>query len=409
MTDKLNLSFRTSISGDGDSYGAEILALRDHFKRFNIDYFCSREEVVIKTKRHVFLDLVSESVKKSFEKNSSSSTELKIHTEYTSQEDISISILMDDGNNEGVLCPVRFRVYINVNNNQFDDYYYDEDPINDSLLDGDNQDVLISDIIVVGEVGLCKDFIKIFKSSLKTLQSNEKTSLVKWIFTGYDNGSKERCFSIKKDWLVDSSFYPWIGGDLNEYYKQFMDSKSQILVCYGEPGTGKTTFLRDFICESGLNAFISYDPKILTSDNTFVKYLLSSQFDVVIIEDADELLTSTRGEHNKIISKILNVSDGLIKLPKKKLIFTTNLTDVKNIDTAIIRPGRCFDVLEFRKLNRPEILDVCENMKIDIPPVKEKRDTYSLAELFFIKDVKDSSDPFMRKHGEKLEKKMGFI
>jgi ATP-dependent 26S proteasome regulatory subunit len=42
------------------------------------------------------------------------------------------------------------------------------------------------------------------------------------------------------------------------------------------------------------------------------------------------------------MSRFLNISDGLIKLPNKKLVFTTNVTNFENIDSALLRPGRCF-------------------------------------------------------------------
>lgn len=74
-----------------------------------------------------------------------------------------------------------------------------------------------------------------------------------------------------------------------------------------------------------------------------------------------------------------NISDGLIKLPKKKMLFTTNIRNVNNLDQALIRPGRCFDCVTFRALNYEEALEVCEEGNLDLP--KENK-SYLLTDLF---------------------------
>jgi hypothetical protein len=60
-----------------------------------------------------------------------------------------------------------------------------------------------------------------------------------------------------------------------------------------------------------------------------------------------------------MMAKFLNVSDGMIKLPGKKTIFTTNLDNIRNVDSALICSGRCFDVLTFRAFTYNEAIDVC--------------------------------------------------
>ena len=290
------------------------------------------------------------------------------------------------------------KVFLSLNEDQED--YYDE---SDTVIG----EAVIATIEAAGEAESLDNFVKSFKALLKTVHAESRTSMIRWIFDS-GNGHRDRTFQITKEWEIDRVYYPWIETDLKSYYQAFLDSKAQILVTFGPPGTGKTSFIRDLICEMNLNTFISYDMKVLTSDSTFVRYLTDSIFDAIIIEDADELLTSARGDSNKIIAKILNISDGLIKLPRKKLIFSTNLSKVSDIDSAIIRPGRCFDVMEFRLLDKAEAEAVCLKLGITLP--EKKSEKYTLAELFHEKNMKASTDPFMTHHADKLKKRtMGFV
>lgn len=289
------------------------------------------------------------------------------------------------------------KVFIHLNEDQ-EDYYDDSDTM--------HGEAVIVTMEAAGVEHTLDAFVTTFKKELKKVHDESRTSMIRWIFDS-GHGHRDRTFQITKDWRIDRSFYPWIETDLNEYYRAFMESRAQIMVAYGPPGTGKTSFIRDMICEMNLNAFISYDLKVLTSDATFVRYLTDSIFDAIIIEDADDLLTSDRGEHNKIIAKILNISDGIIKLPKKKLIFSTNLQKVEDIDQAIIRPGRCFDVMEFRELTKDEAQVVADRVGVSL--LEKKSGKYNLAEIFYENELKNSKDPFTRNHADKIKKRtIGF-
>ena len=96
--------------------------------------------------------------------------------------------------------------------------------------------------------------------------------------------------------------------------------------------------------------------------------------------------------------KILNASDGLIKLPNKKMIFTANLADDSQIDPALTRPGRCYDVIHFRELTFEEASAAAK--AANIQPPKENRN-YTLSELF--------NDHNKHNRLVKQERKFGFI
>ncbi len=136
-----------------------------------------------------------------------------------------------------------------------------------------------------------------------------------------------------------------------------------------------------------LNAVITYDERLMRDDNFFLDFLTDrdgedTKNDVLIIEDADTMIADRTQTENSILSKILNVSDGLIKNINKKIIFSTNLTDIDDIDPALIRPGRCYDVLDFRKLTFDEAGVLLKDVGSD-RELTQNRD-YTLAELMSV-------------------------
>ncbi len=53
-------------------------------------------------------------------------------------------------------------------------------------------------------------------------------------------------------------------------------------------------------------------------------------------------------------SPFLTVADGVVQALGRKIVFTTNLHNIGDIDDALIRPGRCFAVVRTRGLTREE-------------------------------------------------------
>lgn len=159
--------------------------------------------------------------------------------------------------------------------------------------------------------------------------------------------------------------YPWLKGEsLMSYYDRFMQSDCSILLLIGTPGTGKTSFLRDMLRKTKQNAIVTYHPKVLEQESFFADWYQSSKENFVIAEDADEIL-SPRADGNKIMHRFLNLGDGLISLPNKKIIFTCNLERTSDIDSALTRPGRCFDVVKFDSLNREQAKIVANKIGIE--------------------------------------------
>jgi ATP-dependent 26S proteasome regulatory subunit len=72
-----------------------------------------------------------------------------------------------------------------------------------------------------------------------------------------------------------------------------------------------------------------------------------------VIEDADHRLMA-RANGNVDLHRFLAVADGVVRAQGRKIIFTTNLPNVGDIDDALVRPGCCFATVRTRALERSE-------------------------------------------------------
>ena len=116
----------------------------------------------------------------------------------------------------------------------------------------------------------------------------------------------------------------------------------------------------------------------------------------MVIEDADNFLKS-RSDGNTMMHRFLNVGDGLISVRGKKLIFSTNLPSVRDVDPALIRPGRCFDVITFDNYTLEQAEQISKKLDVSFDRKENKSDKYSLAEIFF--KQKNSNPKQMTKMG----------
>lgn len=198
---------------------------------------------------------------------------------------------------------------------------------------------------------------------------------INWI---YDTHLSSTTIPIDSMLAPVDEMYPWLNGEsLDSYYQRFMNSNASILILIGPPGTGKTSFIRGYLLATESSANVTYDQKVLATDGLFSDFIDSSA-NVLVLEDAD-LFLSARKDGNDMMHKFLNVGDGLVTVKGKKMIFSTNLPSINDIDEALLRPGRCFDILHFDALNRYDIEKLTDKLSIDF---KSDKDEATVAEIF---------------------------
>lgn len=234
-----------------------------------------------------------------------------------------------------------------------------------------------------------RDMVNSFENVIRNKFSIAE-SFIDWI---YSSDGSSVTVPLTEDKTPISEMYPFIKNEsLEDYYNRYMHSSASVLVLLGPPGTGKTSFVRGLLQYTKTSAIVTYDPELLEKDYVFARFVEGTS-NIMVIEDADNFLGS-RKEGNTVMHKFLNVGDGLVTTKNKKLIFSTNLPSVKSIDSALVRPGRCFDVLTFNYLNKLQAEKISTKLGLQLPFDREQ---YSIADIFHQQEFKH------------VEKRIGFI
>lgn len=178
------------------------------------------------------------------------------------------------------------------------------------------------------------------------------------------------------------------------------DSDCGIVLFHGDPGTGKTSYLKHLI-HTISNKKLIYMPPDLTehlSSPGFVTFLMGeAQNSILLIEDAENVLRAREAGGSQAVSNILNISDGILGDVLKLQIVCTFNSKLEEIDSALTRPGRCIAEYRFEMLSTERAAALMHKVHGD--DIVFDRKPMSIAEIYNYTKPRDVSKPKRRTVG----------
>ena len=178
--------------------------------------------------------------------------------------------------------------------------------------------------------------------------------------------------------------------------KSFLQgTESGIVILHGEPGTGKSTYIRHLI-SNVKKTFLYLDISCFDNltNSSFLELLLNNKDSIIILEDSEQLLK--KRENSKVnIANLLNLTDGLLADTLNLKFICTFNAKLTDIDEALLRKGRLKVKYKFDKLEIDKTAKLFDKLNIEVKELTPM----TLAEIYNFVDKVDY---------EKKASKIGF-
>lgn len=178
-------------------------------------------------------------------------------------------------------------------------------------------------------------------------------------------------------------FPAWHG----RFVKSLIERRRGLSILDGPPGTGKTSYLRQLMIllkDTHRFYFIASANLRLLRDAEFVDFWASERrlhedcSMVVILEDSENALMPRSSDNRQEVSLLLSITDGILgEFLKLQVICTINC-DVRELDAALLRPGRLLAHRHFGRMSRERAGKLARELGTLLPEAGD----YSLAEVF---------------------------
>lgn len=182
--------------------------------------------------------------------------------------------------------------------------------------------------------------------------------------------------------LPNNLAYPTLWEELKATVKLLREGDQGLFLLHGEPGTGKTSFIRQLPDElKGHKKVIYTSPAVLhalaevqgqsimealqEADPNPVEEQGPTRGTVLVIEDAEELLRPRTAEGTgSRVNLLLNLTDGLLNDATPMQVVCTFNASLDKIDAALRRPGRLKAHLDFHPLSTTQAVNILNHLKV---------------------------------------------
>jgi hypothetical protein len=187
-------------------------------------------------------------------------------------------------------------------------------------------------------------------------------------------GFEFRPYPILKRALIPENYMPSVVEDLPRLYAVVNNEEpfGRLAVLEGQPGGGKTSLIRGMMNEFGRPKFVIVPPYLVTHLNSpsMISSLVREQANdprplVLVLEDADQCLTTRAGDNMSNISAVLNLAEGILSDTLDIRIVATTNAEKTELDRALTRPGRLGAYLQVPHLSIPQAVKILVRLRDD--------------------------------------------
>lgn len=184
------------------------------------------------------------------------------------------------------------------------------------------------------------------------------------LLTQTSSGLNNRQFKINGKFDNDDIVKYNYGSDFERKHAEIVASmkdtgKSGIYLFHGDPGTGKTSYIKYLLSTIDRNFY--YMPLSIANAGLdspeIIEYMLGTEPGIMVIEDAETLIANKDGQdRSAALAALLNLADGLLSSVLSFQFIITFNTNISKIDNAILRHGRLLNRHDFKPLSAEDTL-----------------------------------------------------